>query len=217
MMASRVASLRARTSVASALAAGLRPSLHSDYSVSPMQPLLSARTAAQRKMRDGGEVLNPAECVSPEAALKAITVDAAWQIHADDRGTLEVGKPADVVVFDAGEVGLPLPRRPSIVKVRVVGPGNHRCVDEDGAERRVDQSGNGSPPVGNRVLDQLDGPSGPDRGRALMALQPLKVRRTHHAVSVFSGGSMVAVGDQRKSRFRISESRGPGVGVFLGG
>ncbi len=25
------------------------------------------------------------------------------------------------------------------------------------------------------------------------------------------------VGDQRKSRFRISESRGPGVGVFLGG
>ena len=26
-----------------------------------------------------------------------------------------------------------------------------------------------------------------------------------------------AVGDQRKSRFRISESRGPGVGVFLGG
>jgi len=88
-------------SVASALAAGLRPSLHSDYSVSPMQPLLSARTAAQRKMRDGGEVLNPAECVSPEAALKAITVDAAWQIHADDRGTLEVGKKADYALLSA--------------------------------------------------------------------------------------------------------------------
>jgi hypothetical protein len=88
-------------SVASALAAGLRPSLHSDYSVSPMQPLLSARTAVERKMRDGGEVLNPAECVTPEAALKAITVDAAWQIHADDRGTLEVGKKADYALLSA--------------------------------------------------------------------------------------------------------------------
>lgn len=29
-------------------------------------------------------------------------------------------------------------------------------------------------------------------------------------------GDVVVVGDQRKSRFRISESRGPGVGVFLG-
>ena len=88
-------------SVASALAAGLRPSLHSDYSVSPMQPLLSARTAVKREMRDGGEVLNAAECVAPEAALKAITVDAAWQIHADDRGTLEVGKKADYAVLSA--------------------------------------------------------------------------------------------------------------------
>ena len=30
-------------------------------------------------------------------------------------------------------------------------------------------------------------------------------------------GQATVVGDQRKSRFRISESRGPGVGVFLGG
>lgn len=87
--------------VASALSAGLRPSLHSDYSVSPMQPLLSARTAVNRKMRDGGEVLNAAECVAPEAALKAVTTDAAWQIHGDDRGSLEVGKKADYAVLSA--------------------------------------------------------------------------------------------------------------------
>ncbi len=87
--------------VASALAAGLRPSLHSDYSVTPMQPLLSARTAVQRKLRDGGDVLNSAERVTPAAALRAITADAAWQVHADDRGTLEVGKKADYAVLSA--------------------------------------------------------------------------------------------------------------------
>ncbi|MFA7266799.1 MAG: amidohydrolase, partial [Candidatus Nanopelagicales bacterium] len=87
--------------VASALAAGLRPSLHSDYSVSPMQPLLSARTAVERKLRDGGDVLNEAECVSPEAALRAVTSGAAWQVHGDDRGTLEVGKKADYALLSA--------------------------------------------------------------------------------------------------------------------
>jgi predicted amidohydrolase YtcJ len=85
--------------VASALQAGLRPSLHSDYNVTQMEPLLAAKTAATRVMRDGGEVLNPAECVSAEEALRAITVDAAWQIHADDRGTLAVGNLADWTVL----------------------------------------------------------------------------------------------------------------------
>ncbi len=85
--------------VASALKAGLRPSLHSDYNVSPIHPLLSAKTAVKRVMRGNGEVLNASESVSNEEALKAITVDAAWQIHADDRGTLEVGKRADYAVL----------------------------------------------------------------------------------------------------------------------
>jgi predicted amidohydrolase YtcJ len=85
--------------VDSALAAGLRVSLHSDFSVSPMEPLVAARTAVQRKMRDGGEVLNAAERVTPDAALRAVTVDAAWQVHADDAGSLEVGKRADWAVL----------------------------------------------------------------------------------------------------------------------
>jgi hypothetical protein len=45
-----------------------------------------------------GTVLNPAECATPAQALAAITSNAAWQIHADDRGTLEVGKRADYAV-----------------------------------------------------------------------------------------------------------------------
>ena len=81
--------------VASAYKAGLAPSLHSDYNVTAVHPLLSARTAVLRQTKADGQVLNPAECATPAQALAAITTNAAWQIHADDRGTLEVGKAAD--------------------------------------------------------------------------------------------------------------------------
>ena len=86
--------------VATAYKLGISPSLHSDFNVSKVHPLQSARTAVLRQMQANGEVLNPAECATPEQALAAITTNAAWQIHADDRGSLEVGKRADFAVVD---------------------------------------------------------------------------------------------------------------------
>ena len=86
-------------SVASALRHGLRPSFHSDYSVSPMSPLLAVQTAVTRSTRDGS-VLNPAEGIDVMAALRAVTIDAAWQTHCDDvAGSLTPGKYADFVVL----------------------------------------------------------------------------------------------------------------------
>ena len=87
--------------VASAYAAGMKPSLHSDYNVSEIHPLLSARTAVLRTLQADGSVLNAAECATPRQALDAITTNAAWQIHADDRGSLAVGKRADFAVASA--------------------------------------------------------------------------------------------------------------------
>ncbi|HTY29056.1 MAG TPA: amidohydrolase [Mycobacterium sp.] len=86
---------------ASAYRVGLRPSFHSDYNVTKVHPLQSARTGALRQLQVDDSVLNPAECVPPEQALAAITTHAAWQIHADDRGSLEVGKRADFALADA--------------------------------------------------------------------------------------------------------------------
>ena len=91
--------------VASAYKAGLRPSLHSDYNVTAVHPLLSARTAVLRRTKADDQVLNAAECATPEQALAAITTNAAWQIHADDRGTLEVGKVADFGIADGNPWG----------------------------------------------------------------------------------------------------------------
>ena len=86
--------------VASAIKAGINVSLHSDYNVSKVHPLLSAQTAVLRRLKADGSVLNAAESATPAQALAAITTNAAWQIHADDRGSLEVGKRADFAVVD---------------------------------------------------------------------------------------------------------------------
>ncbi|QOC24969.1 amidohydrolase [Microbacterium hominis] len=87
--------------LASAVRAGLRPSLHSDYNVTEVHPLHAAQTAVLRRLEADGSVLAPEECATPAQALAAITADAAWQIHADDRGSLRAGMRADFAVVDA--------------------------------------------------------------------------------------------------------------------
>ena len=82
----------------SALKGGLRISLHSDYNVTPIDPLRCMENAVLRDMHEGGGILNPEECITPLEAMRAVTIDAAWQSHLDDYcGSLELGKAADMV------------------------------------------------------------------------------------------------------------------------
>ena len=86
---------------ASALRAGLRISLHSDWNVTPLEPLRYVEDAVTRIMAEGGDVLNADERIPVEAALRAVTIDAAWQCRADDiTGSLEVDKYADLVLLE---------------------------------------------------------------------------------------------------------------------
>ena len=78
---------------------GVRYSIHLDTPVVPIQPLLLAWSAVQRET-SGGLVLGPEERISVMQALRAITIDAAWQVFQEDnRGSLEAGKYADFVVL----------------------------------------------------------------------------------------------------------------------
>ncbi len=87
---------------ASALAAGLRISLHSDWNVTPIEPLRYVQDAVTRIMLEGGEVLNPDERIGVAAALRAVTIGAAWQCRSDDvSGSIEVGKYADLVLLES--------------------------------------------------------------------------------------------------------------------
>ncbi|WP_137726215.1 amidohydrolase [Prescottella subtropica] len=85
----------------SALAAGHRISFHNDGPVTPTNPLRNIADAVTRTSR-GGKVLAPDERIPVAAALRAQTVDAAWQLFGDDGlGTIETGAHADLVVLSA--------------------------------------------------------------------------------------------------------------------
>jgi predicted amidohydrolase YtcJ len=86
---------------ASALAAGLKISLHSDWNVTPIEPLRYVEDAVTRVMNEGGDVFFANECIPVEAALRAVTIDAAWQCHMDeDIGSLQNGKFADFAILE---------------------------------------------------------------------------------------------------------------------
>jgi hypothetical protein len=67
-----------------------------------MGPLRCIENAVTRTMRSSGKLLSPDECIPVAAALRAATLDAAWQCHSDHEvGSLEEGKFADFVVLGA--------------------------------------------------------------------------------------------------------------------
>lgn len=85
----------------SAMAKGLKPTNHSDYPITPINPLQLLWTSVVRRST-GGVVVGAAECVDVKAGLRALTINAAYEHRCeDDRGSIEVGKLADLVVLDA--------------------------------------------------------------------------------------------------------------------
>ena len=86
--------------VNSAKKAGHRFTLHTDSPSSPIGVLRMMRVAVTRKTRSGMYVLGHDEKITVNDAIKAVTINAAWQIFEEDtRGSLEVGKLADFTVL----------------------------------------------------------------------------------------------------------------------
>lgn len=86
--------------VGTALRLGHRASLHADSPMYPPEPFRLMQTAVTRRARNG-EAIAPEEAISPLQALRAVTIDAAWQLFAEDHiGSLAPGKLADLTVVD---------------------------------------------------------------------------------------------------------------------
>lgn len=93
--------------LATALADGLRFTLHNDTPVTPVDPLLLVWAAVNR-LTIGGQVLGPGERITVEQALRAVTLDAAWQnFEETTKGSIEPGKLADFVVLAQNPMSVP--------------------------------------------------------------------------------------------------------------
>jgi predicted amidohydrolase YtcJ len=86
---------------ASILKAGGRFTYHSDSPISPVDPLHYISIGTDRLwQKPPRKVLGPEELVSIDDAIRAVTINAAYQIMSDDKiGSLEVGKQADLVIL----------------------------------------------------------------------------------------------------------------------
>ena len=102
---------------ASAWAAGLTPTAHNDSPVVPPDILRLVWSSVNRRTQSG-DILGPLERISPYRALRQVTANAAWQIHEEaEKGTLEPGKRADLVVLDANPLTVD-PASLSSIKVK---------------------------------------------------------------------------------------------------
>lgn len=91
----------------SALDLELPFTIHLDAPIVPMDPLLGVWATVNR-LSTSGEVIGPEQRVSVMQALRATTIDAAWQIFKEDQlGSIEVGKLADLVVLDQNPLDVP--------------------------------------------------------------------------------------------------------------
>ena len=86
---------------------GVRFTLHCDTPVVPMEPLRLVWAAVNRRTT-GGQELGPEERIDVTSALRAVTIDAAFQHFEEDlKGSLEPGKLADLVIVGRSPLAEP--------------------------------------------------------------------------------------------------------------
>jgi hypothetical protein len=100
------------------LYAGCRIAAGSDFPVESHDPRKGLFAAIAREEEKGNRVFDRAQAMTPEEALRAFTLEAAYAAFEEgEKGSIEVGKWADFVVFEKDPLALP-PRE--IVGVRVL-------------------------------------------------------------------------------------------------
>lgn len=105
----------------SALNRDLMFTVHLDAPIVPMEPMLLLWSAVNR-LSTSGEVIGEEQRISAMDALRATTINAAWQIFREDElGSIEVGKLADLAILDGDPLGDPLKIRDIGILRTIVG------------------------------------------------------------------------------------------------
>ena len=86
--------------IQSAISAGHHTTIHTDNPATPIDPFRAISTAVTRKTKNDKFILGKDERISAYDALKAITINAAWQLFEEqNRGSITIGKSADLVIL----------------------------------------------------------------------------------------------------------------------
>lgn len=102
---------------ATAKESGLWVTFHQDTPVTRPHMLHSVWCGVTRKTKKG-VLLNQQECLPVYEALKAITINAAYQYHEEEqKGSIAVGKRADFVVLDGNPLSVP---KDELCHIRVI-------------------------------------------------------------------------------------------------
>jgi predicted amidohydrolase YtcJ len=90
------------TPIGTARRLGVSWGFHNDPPGTPQLPWTAAWTAVHRLSADSGRVLGAEQRVTVAEALKALTIEAAYQMHLDaEIGSIAFGKKADFCVLEA--------------------------------------------------------------------------------------------------------------------
>jgi predicted amidohydrolase YtcJ len=116
---------RAKTTYAfkSLLKGGALLSFGSDWTVAPLDPIMGIYAAVTRQTSDGdfSDGWTPEEKISVEEALRAYTGQAAYAEFAEDiKGTITVGKLADMVVLSRNLLDIPAETIPGTAVLKTI-------------------------------------------------------------------------------------------------
>ncbi|HEY4276772.1 MAG TPA: amidohydrolase family protein [Conexibacter sp.] len=115
------------------LDAGVRVSDSSDAPVVPSDWRLAMQALVTREtIESNGSPVGPEEAITPYEALRAWTLDAAYQQHADrHKGTIAVGKLADLAILDHDPLTVPADRLHALTPLATI-VGGRVVHDADG-------------------------------------------------------------------------------------
>ena len=125
------------TRVGNLIKEGVVVGLHSDNPVSPPQPLTEVWAVVNRQnLFTGNKKWAPAEAVTPEQAMRMITIDAAYVIGMESKvGSIEPGKYADFTVLEADPLAVPKEKIKDVPVIGTVLGGRYIPVTETNHQR----------------------------------------------------------------------------------